>query len=44
MHLVLMFGGGITLALGGPTPVLLAVSALNTVFDLRAHLRERKRR
>jgi hypothetical protein len=44
MHLVLIFGGGITLALGSPTPVLLVVIVLKTVFDIRAHVREHTRR
>lgn len=43
MHLVLIFGGGLVLALGSPTPVLLLVIAGKIVFDVRAHLRERSR-
>lgn len=41
MHLVLILGGGITLVLGEPTPVLLAVIALKIVADVRAHLHQR---
>jgi hypothetical protein len=41
MHLVLIFGGGLTLALGGPTPVLLAVIVLKIWFDAKAHLKQR---
>ena len=40
MHLVLIFGGGLSLALGDPAPVLLIVIALKIVFDLRAHLKQ----
>jgi len=42
MHLALIFGGGLTLVLGGPTPVLLLVIAAKIWFDLRAHLKERR--
>jgi len=41
MHLVLIFGGGLTLILGGPTPVLLLVIGAKIWFDLRAHLKQR---
>ena len=44
MHLVLIFGGGLTLVLGEPTPVLLAVIALKIWFDVKAHLKQRIRR
>jgi hypothetical protein len=40
MHLVLIIGGGLSLFLGGPTPVLIGVIALKILFDVRAHLRE----
>jgi len=40
MHLVLIFGGGLSLLLGGPTLVLIAVIALKIVFDLRAHIKQ----
>jgi hypothetical protein len=43
MHLVLIFGGGLTLLLGGPTPVLLLVIAAKIWFDLRAHLKQREK-
>jgi chromate transport protein ChrA len=43
MHLVLIFGGGLVMLLGDPTPVLLAVIVLKIVFDLRAHLRQHVR-
>jgi len=42
MHLALIFGGGLTLVLGGPTPVLLLVIAAKIWFDLRAHLKQRR--
>jgi hypothetical protein len=40
MHLVLIFGGGLSLLLGGPTLVLIGVIALKIFFDLRAHIRQ----
>ena len=40
MHLVLIFGGGVALILGEPTPVLLIVIALKIGFDVKAHLRQ----
>jgi hypothetical protein len=40
MHLVLILGGGLTMVLGEPTPVLLGVIILKIVFDIRAHLKE----
>jgi hypothetical protein len=41
MHLVLIFGGGLTLVLGEPAPVLLIVIVLKIAADVRAHLRQR---
>jgi hypothetical protein len=43
MHLALIFGGGLTLVLGSPTPVLLLVIGAKTWFDLRAHLKQREK-
>jgi hypothetical protein len=43
MHLALIFGGGLTLVLGSPTPVLLLVIGAKIWFDLRAHLNEREK-
>ena len=43
MHLVLILGGGVTLILGEPTPVLLIVIALKVWFDIKAHLKQRTR-
>ena len=40
MHLVLIFGGGLTLVIGQATPVLVVVIVLKIWMDLRAHLRE----
>ncbi len=40
MHLVIIFGGGLTLVLGDSTPVLLLIMGLKILFDVRAHLRE----
>ncbi|MFT5139750.1 MAG: hypothetical protein ACI9H8_001342 [Lysobacterales bacterium] len=42
MHMVLIFGGGLTLILGEATPVLIVVIGLKIWFDLRAHLKERQ--
>lgn len=44
MHVALIVGGGITLVLGSPTPVLLVLIVLKIGADLRAHLRERRPR
>jgi len=41
MHLVLIFGGGLTIALGELTPVLLIVIGLKIFFDVKAHLKQR---
>jgi hypothetical protein len=40
MHLVLIFGGGLTLILGNPAPVLLLVIGLKIYFDVKAHLKQ----
>lgn len=40
MHLVLIIGGGLTMALGSPVPVLLAMIALKIFLDLRTHLKQ----
>jgi hypothetical protein len=40
MHLVLIFGGGLSLFLGEPTPVILGVIALKIFFDIRGHLKQ----
>jgi hypothetical protein len=42
MHLALIFGGGLTLVLGGPIPVLLLVIGAKIWFDLRGHLKQRQ--
>ncbi len=41
MHVVLIFGGGLTLVLGEAMPVLLIVIALKTWIDIKAHLKQR---
>jgi hypothetical protein len=41
MHLVLIFGGGLTLVLGESTPVLMLAIAVKIWVDVRAHLKER---
>mgnify|MGYP001817653329 FL=1 len=41
VHLVIIFGGGLALVLGEPTPVLLLVIVLKTWVDVRAHLKQR---
>lgn len=43
MHVVIIFGGGLAMLLGSPTPVLLLVIAGKIVFDVRAHLKEREK-
>jgi hypothetical protein len=40
MHLVIIFGGGLALVLGEPTPVLLLVIVLKMWVDVRAHLKQ----
>jgi hypothetical protein len=42
MHLVLIFGGGLTLFLKNPAPVLLLVIAIKIYVDLKSHIRERE--
>jgi hypothetical protein len=42
MHLVLIFGGGLTIILGELTPVLLVVIGLKIFFDVKAHLKQRQ--
>lgn len=41
MHLVIIFGGGLTIILGELTPVLLIVIGLKIFFDVKAHLKQR---
>jgi hypothetical protein len=40
MHLVLILGGGLTVALGGPSPVLILVISFKIYFDVKAHLKQ----
>jgi len=40
MQFVLIFGGGLSMALGGPVLVLLIVIALKIYFDVKAHLKQ----
>ena len=40
MHLVLILGGGLTIALGGPAPVLILVIGFKIYFDVKAHLKQ----
>jgi chromate transport protein ChrA len=42
MHLVLILGGGISMILGDSRPVLMAAICLKVVFDVLAHLKERR--
>jgi hypothetical protein len=44
MHMVLIFGGGLTLILGGAIPVLILVIGLKIYFDVKAHLKEHRSR
>jgi hypothetical protein len=43
MHLVLIFGGGLTIVLGESTLVLMLAIAIKIWVDVRAHLKERGR-
>ena len=43
LHLVVLGGGWVTLALGSPVGALVLLVALKTGFDLRAHLAERRK-
>ena len=40
MQMVLIFGGGLTMVLGSPVPVLLIIIALKIFFDIKAHLKQ----
>ena len=42
MHITLIFGGGITLFLGEPTPVLIIVIAAKIFVDVNAHIKQRQ--
>ena len=42
MHVVIIFGGGLTLVLGDATPVILLIIGLKILFDVRAHLKEHR--
>jgi len=41
MHITIIFGGGLSMILGEPTPVLLLVIAAKIIVDVKAHFRER---
>jgi len=43
LHLTIIFGGGITLALGSPLWALLLLIALKIGFDLKAHIKEHRK-
>lgn len=40
MQIVLIFGGGLTMMLGSPVPVLLIMIAFKVFFDIKAHLKQ----
>ena len=40
MHLVIIFGGGLSMMLGDSTLVLMGVIVVKTIVDLRAHLKQ----
>jgi len=40
MHLILIFGGGLVMILGDPTPILILVIGLKIYFDIKAHLKQ----
>ncbi|MGD9264540.1 MAG: DUF6498-containing protein [Lysobacterales bacterium] len=42
MHMVLIFGGGLTLVLGESTPVLMLAIAVKIWVDVREHLKQRE--
>jgi len=44
MHLVIIFGGGLSLILGDTTLVLMGVIIVKTIVDLRAHLKQHQPR
>lgn len=44
MHLTVIFGGGLALALGSPMPALLLLVALKVATDLHAHWKQRRGR
>lgn len=41
MHLVLIFGGGLAMALGDAVPVILLVILVKIIVDVKAHLKQR---
>lgn len=43
MHIAILFGGFMVMALHSPTPALLLLVALKTAFDLGSHVGERKK-
>jgi len=43
MHIAILFGGFLVMALHSPTPALLLLVALKTAFDLGSHVGERKK-
>jgi len=43
MHLAILFGGFLVMALHSPTPALLLLVVLKTAFDLGSHVGERKK-
>ena len=40
MHLILIVGGGVTMVMGSPVPVLIIMIALKIFFDVKAHLKQ----
>ena len=40
MHIVLIFGGGLSMVLGNPAPVLILVIGFKVYFDVKAHLKQ----
>jgi len=43
LHVAVLFGGWVILALGSPVGALIILIALKTSLDLRAHLAERRK-
>jgi hypothetical protein len=42
MHLVIIFGGALSMALGEATPALVLLIAAKTLVDVRAHRKEHR--
>jgi hypothetical protein len=43
LHIAILFGAFLTMALGSPVGILLILVLLKTVMDVKLHLRERRK-